>query len=129
MARHDGIEQYPLGQRRIAVAQRITNQQDVVIGVLTHDGPDTLSGLRDLHRQPWSEEVQEDMFDMFHRVFDDFDEVVGEQMWNFADFQTVSGILRAGGNKKGMFTRDRKPKSAAYRVRARWQAMKDQQGC
>lgn len=97
--------------------------------IFTEYGPDTLAGLRDLHRQPWSEEFQEDMFDMFHRVFDDFDAVVGEQMWNFADFQTVSGILRVGGNKKGMFTRDRKPKSAAYQVRKRWLAMRDEQGC
>ncbi|MDO5721719.1 MAG: beta-glucuronidase [Actinomycetaceae bacterium] len=97
--------------------------------IFTEYGPDTLSGLRDLHRQPWSEEFQEDMFEMFHRVFDSFDEVVGEQMWNFADFQTVSGILRVGGNKKGMFTRDRKPKSAAYQVRKRWQAKRDETGC
>lgn len=97
--------------------------------IFTEYGPDTLSGLRDIHRQPWTEEFQEDMLEMFHRVFDDFEAVVGEQMWNFADFQTVSGILRVGGNKKGMFTRDRKPKSAAYEVRKRWLAMREERGC
>jgi beta-galactosidase/beta-glucuronidase len=35
-----------------------------------------------------------------------------EQMWNFADFATTSGIMRIGGNKKGAFTRDRQPKAA-----------------
>ncbi|WP_353065102.1 hypothetical protein [Arcanobacterium hippocoleae] len=29
------------------------------------------------------------MIEMFHKVFDDYPEVVGEQMWNFADFQTT----------------------------------------
>ena len=49
---------------------------------------------------------------MNHRVFDRIDAVVGEQVWNFADFATTSGIMRVGGNKKGVFTRDRRPKAA-----------------
>lgn len=96
--------------------------------IFTEYGPDTMDGLRDFHRRPWSEEFQEDMLDMFHRVFDDYPEVVGEQMWNFADFLTVPGIIRVGGNRKGMFTRDRLPKSAAYKVRERWLKMKEELG-
>ena len=46
--------------------------------------------------------------------------VVGEQVWNFADFATTSGIMRVGGNKKGVFTRDRQPKAAAHALRLRW---------
>ncbi|NLE97303.1 MAG: hypothetical protein GX596_04865, partial [Propionibacterium sp.] len=46
----------------------------------------------------------------------------------FADFQTVPGIMRVGGNKKGMFERDRAPKAAAYHIRQRWLAMRDSQG-
>jgi beta-glucuronidase len=41
-------------------------------------------------------------------------------MWNFADFATVSGIMRVDGNKKGAFTRDRQPKAAAFALRRRW---------
>ncbi|MDO5678188.1 MAG: beta-glucuronidase [Propionibacteriaceae bacterium] len=96
--------------------------------IFTEYGPDTLNGLRDFHRRPWSEEFQTDMLGMFHKVFDDYPEVVGEQMWNFADFQTTPGIMRVGGNKKGMFTRDRLPKSAAYDVRERWQNLRFEQG-
>ncbi|MBB1508291.1 beta-glucuronidase [Tessaracoccus sp. MC1756] len=96
--------------------------------LFTEYGPDTLNGLRDFHRRPWSEEYQVDMLAMFHRVFDDYPEVVGEQMWNFADFQTTPGIMRVGGNKKGMFTRDRLPKSAAYDVRKRWHQLRSEQG-
>jgi beta-glucuronidase len=57
---------------------------------------------------------------MFHRVFDRFDAVVGEQIWNFADFATAPGILRVDGNKKGVFTRERRPKAAAHMLRKRW---------
>ncbi|QWW20595.1 beta-glucuronidase [Schaalia sp. 19OD2882] len=96
--------------------------------IFTEYGPDTMPGLHDMHRRPWSEEYQVDMLDMFHRVFDDVDEVVGEQMWNFADFQTTPGIMRVGGNKKGMFTRERQPKAAAWKVRERWTRMRDESG-
>ena len=46
---------------------------------------------------------------MSHRVFDRVDAVVGEEIWNFADFATPPGIRRVDGNKKGVFTRDRRP--------------------
>jgi beta-glucuronidase len=46
--------------------------------------------------------------------------VVGEQIWNFADFAARSGIMRVDGNKKGVFTRDRRPKAAAHAQRRRW---------
>lgn len=96
--------------------------------IFTEYGPDTMIGLRDFQRRPWSEEFQDDMLAMFHRVFDDVDEIIGEQMWNFADFRTIPGILRVGGNRKGMFTRDRLPKAAAYTVRTRWLAMREELG-
>jgi beta-glucuronidase len=41
-------------------------------------------------------------------------------VWNFADFATRSGITRVDGNKKGVFTRDRRPKAAAHALRRRW---------
>lgn len=96
--------------------------------IFTEYGPDTLAGLTDYFRRPWSEEFQTDMIGMYHRVFDDYPQVVGEQMWNFADFQTTPGIMRVGGNKKGMFTRDRLPKQNAYIVRDRWLKMREEQG-
>ena len=34
-----------------------------------------------------------------------------------------SGIMRVDGNKKGAFTRDRRPKSAAFALRRRWTSM------
>jgi beta-glucuronidase len=88
--------------------------------IITEYGADTMPGLHSLYDQPWSEEYQTALLDMYHRVFDRVEAVSGEQVWNFADFQTSYGIIRVDGNKKGAFTRDRKPKSAAHTLRRRW---------
>jgi beta-glucuronidase len=88
--------------------------------IITEYGADTYPGLHSIDLQPWSEEYQVAYLDMNHRVFDRIDAVVGEQVWNFADFATTSGVMRVGGNKKGVFTRDRQPKAAAHALRRRW---------
>ncbi len=91
--------------------------------IITEYGVDTLAGLHSMYTDMWSEEYQCAWLDMYHRVFDRVSAVVGEQVWNFADFATSQGILRVGGNKKGIFTRDRKPKSAAFLLQKRWTGM------
>jgi beta-glucuronidase len=83
-------------------------------------GSDTVSGLHSVSGIPWSEEYQGQMYDMFHRVFDRVESMRGEQVWNFADFDTGPGIFRVDGNKKGAFTRERKPKMGAHTLRRRW---------
>lgn len=88
--------------------------------MMTEYGADTEPGLHSIWDRPWTEEYQRDYLDMHHRVFDKFPQFVGEQVWNFADFQTSLGIHRVDGNKKGVFTRDRKPKAAAHTLRTRW---------
>jgi beta-glucuronidase len=88
--------------------------------IITEYGADTYPGLHALDVQPWSEEYQVAFLEMNHRVFDRIDAVIGEQVWAFADFATTSGIMRVGGNKKGVFTRDRQPKAAAHALRRRW---------
>lgn len=88
--------------------------------IITEYGADTYPGLHSITPTPWTEEYQVAYLEMNHRVFDRVDAVVGEQVWNFADFATTSGIMRVGGNKKGAFTRDRQPKSAAFALRRRW---------
>ncbi|GAA1962774.1 beta-glucuronidase [Kitasatospora viridis] len=88
--------------------------------LVTEYGGDTLAGLHSLLDVPWSEEYQSSLLAMCHRVFDRVDAVVGEHIWNFADFATRPGLIRVDGNKKGVFTRDRQPKAAAFAVRRRW---------
>jgi beta-glucuronidase len=93
--------------------------------LLTEYGADTLAGLHSVLAEPWTEEYQADFLDMYHRVFDRVDAVVGEQVWNFADFATASSVGRVAGNRKGVFTRDRKPKAAAFVLRRRWRKLAD----
>jgi beta-glucuronidase len=88
--------------------------------MMSEYGADTMPGQHSVWDMPWSEEYQQNYLDMNHRVFDRIDAFVGEHVWNFADFQTSNGIHRVDGNRKGVFTRDRKPKAAAHTLRARW---------
>ena len=93
--------------------------------VFTEFGADTVAGLHDATPVMFTEEFQVDYYEMNTRVFDDFPAVQGEQVWNFADFATSQGVVRVQGNKKGLFTRDRKPKMAAHFMRRRWLAIPD----
>lgn len=88
--------------------------------IVTEYGGDTVAGMHTLTNSLWSEEYQVELIGMTHAAFDACPAVVGEQMWNFADFQTVAGFARADGNKKGAFTRERRPKAVAHRLRQRW---------
>jgi len=90
--------------------------------LFTEYGADTFPGLHDVVPSMWTEEYQSELLAMFHRVFDRFDAVVGEHVWNFADFATAPGVMRVDGNKKGVFTRERRPKAAAHLLRQRWTA-------
>ena len=61
-----------------------------------------------------------EMLEMCARVFDSYENVGGEHEWAFSDFQTTEGIMRVDGNKKGIFTRQRQPKRAAFWLKERW---------
>lgn len=69
----------------------------------------------------WSQEYQDEYLEMNFTVFDSYDFIQGELVWNFADFQTTEGIFCVNGNRKGVFTRCRQPKSAAFVLRNRWE--------
>ncbi|MGY1602615.1 beta-glucuronidase [Geodermatophilus sp. SYSU D00815] len=91
--------------------------------LVTEYGADTLAGLHSLTAEPWSEEYQAEFLETYHRVFDRVDAVVGEHVWNFADFATATSVGRVAGNRKGVFTRDRQPKAAAFALRRRWREL------
>jgi beta-glucuronidase len=88
--------------------------------LITEYGADTIPGLHVIVPTPWSEEYQDELLAMSHRVFDRIDSVVGEQIWNFADFATAAGVMRVDGNKKGVFSRNRRPKAVTRHLRQRW---------
>ncbi|RFZ79577.1 beta-glucuronidase [Lacrimispora amygdalina] len=89
--------------------------------MITEYGADTISGLHSVLPNMWSEEFQTEFYRVMNSILDQYDFVVGEQLWNFADFNTIQGMMRVGGNKKGIFTRDRKPKLAAHYFKDRWE--------
>jgi beta-glucuronidase len=88
--------------------------------IVTEYGADAVAGFRSVTTGTWTEDYQVALLETFHRVFDRIDSVIGEHVWNFADFATGYGVNRVDGNKKGVFTRDRRPKAAAFALRRRW---------
>ena len=91
--------------------------------IITEYGADTVAGLHSVLATPWTEDYQVELLAMSHRVFDRVDAVVGEQVWAFADFATPPAVMRVDGNKKGVFTRERRPKVAAHALRRRWRGL------
>lgn len=93
--------------------------------MFTEYGADTVSGLHDTTPVMWTEEYQVEYYQANHRVVDAMENFIGEQVWNFADFATSQALMRVQGNKKGLFTRDRRPKLAAHYFRNRWKNIPD----
>ncbi|VDM83370.1 unnamed protein product [Strongylus vulgaris] len=77
----------------------------------------------------FSEQYQNELIIQHHHAFDTLrneHRLAGEMIWNFADFMTDMSILRAVGNHKGVFTRDRQAKIAAYTLRNRYLSLFNQ---
>lgn len=110
-----------LENARIALKEEIEGWQAANKPIIfTEYGADTVAGLHSQYGAMFTEEYQQAFIQMYSDVFDEYDSVVGEQMWNFADFQTSRGFIRIDGNKKGAFTRQRQPKAVAHQLRERW---------
>ncbi|CAD7089028.1 unnamed protein product [Hermetia illucens] len=91
--------------------------------LMSEYGADTVAGLHLLPAFIWSEEYQATLFSKHFKAFDNLRKVgwfIGEFVWNFADFKTEQSYTRVGGNKKGIFTRNRQPKAAAHLLRKRY---------
>ena len=92
--------------------------------MITEYGGDTIAGMHTLPAFVFSEDYQFELMKMHFKAFDAAREkgfgFIGEMIWNFADFMTKQEITRVGGNKKGIFTRQRQPKAAAHLLRRRY---------
>jgi beta-glucuronidase len=90
--------------------------------LLSEFGADAIPGH---HAQPpemFSEEYQAELIVRYIELLRQKPYVIGEHIWNLCDFKTSQGVTRAGAlNYKGVFTRDRRPKLAAHRLRELWQ--------
>ncbi len=83
-------------------------------------GADTIAGYHGLPGEQWTEEYQTDLVLRLIDGMRELDFVIGEHLWNFADFRTAQNYFRVFGNKKGIFTRERQPKMVARFLRERW---------
>lgn len=93
--------------------------------MITEYGADAVSGVHNAVPDMFSEEFQLEYYKKINSVLDKYSFVVGEQAWNFADFATIQGVMRVDGNKKGIFTRDRRPKLSAQYFKNRWKSIPD----
>lgn len=93
--------------------------------IITEYGADTVAGLHAAVPNMFSEEYQVEYYKTINDVLDTYPFVAGEHTWNFADFATVQGVMRVDGNKKGIFTRERRPKLAAHYFKNRWENIPD----
>jgi len=83
-------------------------------------GADTMEGLHATYPQLFTEEYQSDLIETYLDVIESLDFTCGAHIWNFADFLAPQNFRRVVLNRKGVFTRTRHPKQAAFRLRARW---------
>ena len=93
--------------------------------MVTEYGADTYPGIHNTTPEMFSEEFQAEYYRRINEVFDQRPFFIGEHVWNFADFATIQGPMRVDGNKKGLLTRDRRPKLAAHYFRRRWHDIPD----
>uniref|UniRef100_A0A915HVB2 Beta-glucuronidase n=1 Tax=Romanomermis culicivorax TaxID=13658 RepID=A0A915HVB2_ROMCU len=91
--------------------------------LVTEYGAGAVAGIRQEPSTTFTENYQLEMMSENQKVFDEFKNefLIGEMFWNFADFATCQSTTRVSGNKKGIFTRDRQPKLAAYLVKKRYE--------
>ncbi|XP_077078609.1 beta-glucuronidase [Siphateles boraxobius] len=93
-------------------------------------GADAVAGLHSDPPVMFTEEYQKTVLQNYHSVFDQKRKefVIGELIWNFADFMTAQTITRVVGNKKGIFTRQRQPKAGAFLLRERYWRIANETG-
>jgi beta-glucuronidase len=91
--------------------------------MITECGADTIEGAHATTVQMFTEEYQTELLRVYASVADQKEYCAGFHVWNFADFLTPQHFRRVILNRKGVFTRERDPKSAAFFLRSHWAAL------
>jgi beta-glucuronidase len=100
--------------------------------IFSEYGADTISGLHSDPSLMFTGEYQKDYYTAYHGIFDSVSSIrhpntgylVGELPWNMFDFATRQSVKRVGGfNTKGLFTRQRQPKAAAFVIKNRYEQL------
>lgn len=97
--------------------------------IVAEYGADSLPGLNQDPSRAYSEQYQRDLLEKTHYAFDILRKnhlLAGEMIWNLVDFMTVDSVMRPVGNHKGVLTRTRQPKMAAYVIRKRYQNLEEE---
>ena len=100
--------------------------------IVSEYGTETMAGLHNDPPLMFTEEYQKDFYAAYHGVFDNFSSLVhpetgfliGELPWNmyeFAQLQSVNNLAEL--NCKGLFTRQRQPKAAAFLIKNRYEQL------
>lgn len=111
-------EDIPLQLRHEAEAWRAGYPDKPVM--LCEFGADAVAGMHSDPPTMFSEEYQVDVIQRYCEALDELPFIIGEHVWNFADFMTKQGLTRVMGNRKGIHTRERQPKMAAHYLKQRW---------
>lgn len=88
--------------------------------LFTEFGVDTMSGFHSTSTQMFTEEYQQKFLEAYIKLLRSKEYIIGEHVWNFADFRTPQHFRRVVLNLKGVFTRTREPKSAAFLLKTIW---------
>jgi beta-glucuronidase len=89
--------------------------------ILTEFGADAVPGMHSYPPEMFSEEYQAEYLEHHVQMLRTRPYMIGEHVWNMCDFKTPQSIRRVAGlNFKGVFTRDRRPKMAAFKLRELW---------
>ena len=100
--------------------------------MISEFGADTVPGLHSNPSLMFTEEYQTDYYAAYYPIFDNVSSLIhpdtgyfiGEFPWVMFDFATEQSIKRIGGlNCKGLFTRQRQPKAAAFLVKSRYEQL------
>jgi beta-glucuronidase len=112
-----------------AGAKRLSDELDAIHAehkkpiILSEFGADAMEGLHADPPEIFTEEYQAELLKAYIKVVRSKDFTIGEHIWNLADFKTPQQYTRTVFNRKGIFTRDRRPKLAAHEIRRLWQEL------
>ena len=88
--------------------------------MLTEFGADAIAGMHNLPSQMFTEEYQSEIIEKQYNLYCTKPYAMGTHVWAFADFKTNQTINRIIVNRKGVFSRDRKPKMSAHTLKKLW---------
>jgi beta-glucuronidase len=83
-------------------------------------GTDTMPGFHSTEPTMFTEEYQSEFIKAYCELIESKNYTIGEHIWNFADFRTPQIFRRVVLNLKGVFTRTRDPKGAAFLLKELW---------